>query len=220
MDWFITLFENFLFHWKSDSLNLSVERVDSIVASRTFVLASVSNELQPKRRVLIKIGSQRFRKLLSIFTRVLRRVRISIIYMGQWRRKCAVDSISKLQLQNGFKESWKLCLNLCSRKWLKPSRSLVINLIPLGLWQLKRLLADGHHVLQLRVHARWNLAELNFFKSWMPTNDNEWQRIVQRLLKKWQWVTKIHNEWQQMTMSNSDWQWVVQRMKTTESKYT
>ena len=43
-----------------------------------------------------------------MFTRVLRRVRLSITYVGQWRRKCAVDSISKPQLQNGFKESWKL----------------------------------------------------------------------------------------------------------------
>ena len=133
----------FSFHWKSCSSIFLVERIYSIVALRTFLLASVSNELLPKRRVLIKTGSQRSRRLLSMFTRVLRRVRLSIIYVGQWRRKCAVDSISKPQLQNGFKESWKLCLNLCSRKWLKPSRSLVINLIPLGLWQLKRLLADG-----------------------------------------------------------------------------
>ena len=131
--------EIFCFHWKSGSSNLLVKRIYSIVALRTFVLASVSNELLPKR-VLIKTGSQRSRRLLSMFTRVLRRVRLSIIYVGQWRRKCAVDSISKPQLQNGFKESWKLCLNLSSRKWLKPSRSLVMNLIPLGLWQLKRLM--------------------------------------------------------------------------------
>ena len=131
----------FCFHWKSGSTNLLVERIYLLVALRTFVLASVSNELLPKRRVLIKTGSQRSTRLLSMFTRVLTRVRLSIIYVGQWR-KCAVDSISKPQLQNGFKESWKLCLNLCSCKWLKPSRSLVINLIPLGLWQLKRPLED------------------------------------------------------------------------------
>ena len=72
---------------------------------RTFVLASVSNELLPKRRILIKTGSQRSRRLLLVFPMVLRRVRLSVIYMGQWRKKCAVDSISKPQLQNGFKES-------------------------------------------------------------------------------------------------------------------
>ena len=127
----------FCFPGKNDSSNLLVERIYSIAAFRTFVLVFVSNELLPKRRVLIKTGSQRSTRLLSVFTRVLRRVRLSITYVEKRRRKCAVDSISKPQLQNGFKESCKLYLNLCSRKWLKPSRSLVINLIPLGLWQLK-----------------------------------------------------------------------------------
>ena len=42
----------------SSSSNLLVEKIYSIVALRTFVLASVSNELLPKRRVLIKTGSQ------------------------------------------------------------------------------------------------------------------------------------------------------------------
>ena len=78
-----------------------------------------------------------------MFLMVFRRVCLSVIYMGQWRRTCAVDSVSKRKLQNGFKEFGKLCLNLCSRKWLKPSHTLVINLIPLGLWQLKRILTDG-----------------------------------------------------------------------------
>ena len=47
---------------------------------RTFVLASVSNELLPKRRVLIKTDSERSRRLLPMFTRVLRRVRPSGFY--------------------------------------------------------------------------------------------------------------------------------------------
>ena len=53
-----------------------------IVALRTFVLVSVSNELLPKSRLLIKTGSQRSKKLLSMFSVVLRRVRLSIIYVG------------------------------------------------------------------------------------------------------------------------------------------
>ena len=148
--------EIFCFHWKSGSSNLLVERIYSIVALITFVVASASNELLPKRKVSIKTGSQRSRRLLSMFSMVLKRVRLSVISVGQWRRKCAVDSISKPQLQNGFKESWKLCLNLCSRKWLKPSRSLVINLIPLGLWQLKRLLADGLISFRILFLKCWN----------------------------------------------------------------
>ena len=35
------------------------------------------------------------------------------------------------------------CLNFCSRKWLRPRRSLVKYLIPLPLWQLKTLFGDG-----------------------------------------------------------------------------
>ena len=116
----------------------------------------VSNELLPKRRVFIKTGSERSRRLLSIFSMVLRRVHLSVIYVGQWRRKCLADSISKPQLQNVFKESWKLCLNLCSRNWLKPSRSLAINLIPLGLWQLKRLLADELFSFWILLLKYWN----------------------------------------------------------------
>ena len=53
-----------------------------IVALRTFVLVSASNELLPKSRLLIKTGSQRSKKLLSMFSVVLRRVRLSIIYVG------------------------------------------------------------------------------------------------------------------------------------------
>ena len=154
----------FCFHWKSGSSNPLVERIYSIVALRTFVLVSVSNELLPKRRVLIKTGPQRSRRLLSMFPMVLKRVRVSVIYVRQWRRKCAVDSVSKPQLQNGFKESWKLCLNLRSRKWLKPSRSLVINLIPLGLWQLKRLLGDG--LIKFKILFLKILKLLEFLTLW------------------------------------------------------
>ena len=91
-----------------------------------------------------KISYQnRFTEILEIIINVFYGAResISVIYMGQRRRKFAVDSISKPQLQNWFKESWKICLNLCSRKWLKLSRSLVINLIPLELWQFKKTIS-------------------------------------------------------------------------------
>ena len=42
------------FHWKSGSSNLLVERIYSTSVLRTFVLAFVSSELLPKRRVFIK----------------------------------------------------------------------------------------------------------------------------------------------------------------------
>ena len=111
------MLENFQLSLKKWFINLSAEVIYSAVALRTLVLAFASSELLPKRRVLIKIGSQRCRRLSSMFFMVLRRICLSVICMGRWRRKCAVDSISKLQLQNGFKESWKLFLNLFSLKY-------------------------------------------------------------------------------------------------------
>ena len=73
----------FCFHSKSGLSNLLVEIIYSVVALRIFVLASVANELLPKRRVLIKTGSQRSRRLLSVFSMVLRRVLLSVTYVGQ-----------------------------------------------------------------------------------------------------------------------------------------
>ena len=46
------------------------------------------------------------------------------------------------QLRIGLSESRKPCLNSCSWRWLRPSLSLVSNLIPLGLWQLKTLFPE------------------------------------------------------------------------------
>ena len=66
----------FYFNWKSGSSNTLVEGIYSIVTLRKFVLTSVSNKLLPKRRVLIKAGLQRSSKLLSMFSMVLRRVRL------------------------------------------------------------------------------------------------------------------------------------------------
>ena len=58
------------------------------------------------------------------------------LYKGLWRKKWITNSTSFPQLHIGLIESWKLCLNLCSRKCLRPSWVLVIYLIPIGLWQL------------------------------------------------------------------------------------
>ena len=104
---------------------------------------SLSNNLLPYKRVCDKEDSVNSSNMQSILFKVLRRVNCSSSNVGQWRRKCEVDLISKPQLQIGFKKSWKLCLNLCSRKWLIPTRSRVIGLIPLWLLQLKTLLGEG-----------------------------------------------------------------------------
>ena len=58
--------------------------------------------------------------------------------LGKWSKKLHIVSISNPQLQVRLSESRKPCLNLCSRRWLKPRY-----LIPLVLKQLYVLLGEG-----------------------------------------------------------------------------
>ena len=81
------MFGNFLFSLKSGSSDLLVEKIYSIVALRTLILACISNELLPKRRVLIKTGSQWSKRLLSMFSMVLWRLSLSVIYVGQCEKE-------------------------------------------------------------------------------------------------------------------------------------
>ena len=74
-------------------------------------------------------------------------------------------SISLPQLQIGLSVSWKPCLNLCSRKWLKPSLDLVSNLTPLRLWQLKTLLPEGRINFKRLFLKIFKLSELRIFRS-------------------------------------------------------
>ena len=74
--------------------------------------------------------------LFSLFKRVC----LWVVKFGQWRKKWTIDSISFPQLQKGSTESWKLCLNLCYFKWLKPILRRVRRFSPNGLFMLKSLL--------------------------------------------------------------------------------
>ena len=58
-------------------------------------------------------------------------------------KKMHIFSTSRPLGQNRFRGSWKLCLNLCSHKWLRPRCSFVRYLLPLLLQQLKTLFGDG-----------------------------------------------------------------------------
>ena len=60
----------------------------------------------------------------------------SSLSKGEWRKKRITDSTSLPKLHIGLIESCKLCLNLYPCKWLRPSRILVIHLIPIRLCQL------------------------------------------------------------------------------------
>ena len=65
--------------------------------------------------------------------------------VGTWaaEKKSVIVSVSSLQSHNGFRVSWKQCLNLWSQRWLRLRCNLVRSLIPYGLWILKILFAQG-----------------------------------------------------------------------------
>ena len=96
---------------------------------------------------------------------IFREVDLSFKKLGQWRRKWPDVSVSLPQLQIGLSESWKLCLNLCSRRWLKPNLNLVNNLTPLGLWQLKTVLPEGRMKFKSVFLKIFKLSELQIFMS-------------------------------------------------------
>ena len=48
-------------------------------------------------------------------------------------------------------------LNLCSRRWLKPRRNLVISLIPFGVRQLKMLFGLGHMNFKISLLKKNNI---------------------------------------------------------------
>ena len=81
--------------------------------------------------------------LLSIFLIIFRKVNLLLEKLEQWRRKWVDVSTFWSELQIGLSESRKPCLNLCSRRWLRPNLSLVSNLISLRLWHLKTLFPEG-----------------------------------------------------------------------------
>ena len=75
----------------------------SIVALK--MSGSLSNNVSPYIRVCDKEDLVNSTNLQSILFKVPRRVYCSSLNVGQWRRKCEVNLISKPQLQIGLKES-------------------------------------------------------------------------------------------------------------------
>ena len=72
------------------------------------VFLSLSNNVFPYNRFEEDNDKEdlvNFINLQLILFKVLRRVYHSSLNVGQWRRKCEVDLISKSQLEIGFKQS-------------------------------------------------------------------------------------------------------------------
>ena len=86
------------------SSNLSVDKIYSVVALRKSVFFSLINNVLPYNRVCDKEELVSSSHLESVFFKVLRRVHRSL-NVGKRTRKCVLNSISKPQLQIGFKQS-------------------------------------------------------------------------------------------------------------------
>ena len=63
------------------------------------------------------------------------------VMAGQKVMRCIFNF--QTQEHRGFMQSWKLCRNLCSLKWLKPKRKRVKNFNPIGSNILYTLLSRG-----------------------------------------------------------------------------
>ena len=94
------------------------------------MFALFSYLLSPYKSNLVRDISSRLRILESSLRSSFMRLVLGVMKFWQRRKKWEVDSISRLQEHSGLIVSWKLCLNLCSLRWLKPTRSLVSSFIP------------------------------------------------------------------------------------------
>ena len=118
-------------------------------------------DVSPKSNVCVTLQSVKPNSLLLRLRIGLRRVRLSLIKKGQWRKKWAEGSISWPQLHEGFILSWTLCLNSCSLQWLRPSLSLVISFIPLGLWQSKKGIWGISYEIKYFFLKDWNILRVS-----------------------------------------------------------
>ena len=127
------------------------------------------NKISPKSNIRFKTESVFFFQLAVNVTYSTQN--LSLTKWGQCRRKCSDHSTSKPQLHNGYILFWKLCLNICSLKWHKPSPSLVINLCPLELWQLLAEFGDGCMNLRMLILKSHRFS--NLFQSKKVDGKNE-----------------------------------------------
>ena len=72
--------------------------------------------------------------------------------------------------KNRFRVSWKLCLNLCSCKWLRTSRNLIPYVMHLGLWKLNMLSGNGltncsKDFLKMFILVKFRISTSNLFHS-------------------------------------------------------
>ena len=127
---------------KSSSSNLLVDKTKSMAKLIIFVYSFALRVVLPNSKICISKESVLSNSVWFMLAKLLRSGWRSLLYKGQWRKKWTADSTSLLQLHIGLSVSWKLYLNLCTRRWLSSSRIRAIYLIPIRLWQSKSKLEE------------------------------------------------------------------------------
>ena len=124
---------------KSGSSNLLVGKTKSIVKLITFVFSIALKVLFPNSKIC---KSEKSVLSNNVWSMLLNCSGVCDVHYFT-RDSGGKNSTSLPQLHIVFRVSWKLCLNLCSWRWLGPSRIRVIYLIPIGLWQSENELEEG-----------------------------------------------------------------------------
>ena len=119
----------------------------------------------PNKRVL----TNSVKIFTSIVAFLSKRVCLWVEKFVQWG-KLIVVSIPLMLLHSGSIESWKLCLNLCSFRWVNPVLNLLRYLIPRGLWMLQMPFCMGliklkMHFLKTSNESEWLMQQSNLFHS-------------------------------------------------------
>ena len=126
--------------------------------------------LSPYKSNLVRDISSWLRILESSLQSSFMRLVLGVMKFWQRRKKLEVDSISRLQEHSRLIVSWKLYLNLCSLRLLKPTRSLVSSFIPYMLAALNRLFVIvlinlSRDFLNILYDSELRIFKLNLFHS-------------------------------------------------------
>ena len=126
--------------------------------------------LAPNRSNLVRDMPSKLRILESSLRSSFMRLVLEEMKLWQRRKKEEVGSIYRLQEHSGLIASWKLCPNLCSLRWLKPTRSLGSSFIPYMSPKLNTLFGIvlinlGKNFLNILYDLQLRISKLNLLQS-------------------------------------------------------
>ena len=117
----------------------------------------------PYRTVWINWSSPWDKIYLLIFLILFKRVCLGVSKLGKWRKKCGIVSVSLPQSHNGFRVSWKQCLNLWSQKWLRPRRCSCLEFDFISIMNLKSTICKRSYKVYKVLFKNWETFRVSNF---------------------------------------------------------